>query len=196
MRLICAFLFWSIFFTAVPLWGETYQWIDDKGTTHFSDDTSSIPKKLRNKVNKIDDSISHTNAPSGTTSMHTESNLPKKTDEINAEKYKRGSAEFVALERQLNGIWNSMRQALRKRNIEAALAYFTESTRDAFRSEFTALRKDLPQIAEEMGETRLVKVEEDSLAECDLRRVENGTTFSYMLQFVRDYDGIWRIRTF
>jgi hypothetical protein len=89
-----------------------------------------------------------------------------------------------------------MRQALKMRKIEAALAYFTESSRDSFRSEFTALRKELPQIAEEMGETRLVKVEEDSFAECDLRRVENGTTYSYVLQFVRDYDGIWRIRTF
>ena len=89
-----------------------------------------------------------------------------------------------------------MRQELRAKRIEAVLTYFLESSRSSFRDEFTGLRNQLPKIADEMGEPRLVKVTDDSIAECDLRTIENGTEMSYMLQFVRDYDGIWRIHTF
>lgn len=196
MRFIYAIFIGFLIINVSPIWGETYKWEDDEGVTHFSDDVSSIPKNKKNKVKKMDDSISHTNTPAQTINKKSEHSPAIKPDEIKAEKYKRGSAEFVTLEGQLSNTWNNMRQALKVRNIEGALTYFTESTRDSFRSQFTAMKKDLPEIAKEMGEARLVKVEEDSFAECDIRRVENGETYSFMLQFVRDYDGMWRIRTF
>jgi hypothetical protein len=193
MKSISTILMCSIVFTSTPLWSETYQWSDDDGVVHFSDNSASIPAKSRNKVKRTEDAAS-TYAPPPKVNKVVESAHNNRSD-IAPNKYERGSAEFVALERQLIDSWNRMRQALKERNIETALSYFTESSRDSFRDEFTALRKKLPEIAEEMGETKLVKAD-DSFAECDLRRVENGTTFSYVLQFVRDYDGIWRIRTF
>jgi hypothetical protein len=182
---------------------ELYQWTDTNGSVHFSDNPMSVPKGKRPIVRQ-DDKAGPPPSPlqlSSTTTLQntkqvTQASPVIKADEIKPEKYKRGSAEFVTLERQLSTTWNNMRQALKVRNIEGALAYFTESTRDSFRDQFTAMKKDLPEIAKEMGEARLVKFEEDSIAECDIRRVENGETYSFMLQFVRDYDGIWRIRTF
>jgi hypothetical protein len=192
MKSISAILICSIVFTSTPLLSDTYQWTDDDGVVHFSDNSASIPAKSKKKIKRTEDSAS-TYAPPPKVNKVEES-AHKNSNEIAPNKYERGSAEFVALERQLINSWNSMRQALKGRNIEAALSYFTESSRDSFRDQFTALRKDLPKIAEEMGQTRLVKADE-YFAECDLRSVENGTTFSYVLQFVRDYDGIWRIRT-
>jgi hypothetical protein len=193
-------LCFSILISSTPLWGETFQWVDDSGVTHFSDNASLIPRKHRNNATKIEDSHFDTYVPPKTADKHFKAlhEFKRADDTVTSEpeKFKMGSAEFVVLERQLVDIWNRMRHELKAKKIEAALAYFTESSRDSFRSQFTALRHQLPKIAGEMGETRLVKVSDDVFAECDLRREENGTTYSYMLQFVRDYDGVWRIRTF
>lgn len=193
MRSISTIILCSIVFTSTPTWSETYQWTDDDGVVHFSDNSASIPPKSRNKVKRAQDTTPTYTPPSIINKVVESAHNDRA--EIAPNKYERGAAEFVALERQLINSWNSMRQALKRRNIEAALSYFTESSRDSFREQFTALRKQLPKVAEEMGETRLVKADE-SFAECDLRSVENGATFSYMLQFVHDYDGVWRIRTF
>jgi hypothetical protein len=33
---------------------QTYRWVDDKGTVHFTDDPSKIPERYRNQVKTID----------------------------------------------------------------------------------------------------------------------------------------------
>ena len=38
-----------------PLCAETYSWLDDNGTFHFTEEYSSIPKKYRKKVNRRGD---------------------------------------------------------------------------------------------------------------------------------------------
>jgi len=38
-----------------PLHAESYSWLDDNGTFHFTEDYSRIPKKYRNKVNRRGD---------------------------------------------------------------------------------------------------------------------------------------------
>ncbi len=35
---------------AVPVFAETYKWVDDRGTVNFADDLGSVPKKYRKKV--------------------------------------------------------------------------------------------------------------------------------------------------
>ncbi|NVN91881.1 MAG: hypothetical protein HXX11_14940 [Desulfuromonadales bacterium] len=35
----------------VPVGAETYSWLDESGTFHFTEDLSRVPKKYRNKVN-------------------------------------------------------------------------------------------------------------------------------------------------
>ena len=196
MRKISKIVFSVIILTSIPVWGDTYQWTDDEGVMHFSDDVSSKPKKFRYSVKKNEGAISIQQIPPVTMNKSKESKQDDNAGRIDHEKYKRGSAEFQILEGQLITSWNRMRQELRAKRIEAVLTYFLESSRSSFRDQFTKLRNQLPKIADEMGEPRLVKVTDDSIAECDLRTIENGTEMSYMLQFVRDYDGIWRIHTF
>ena len=36
-------------------WGETYRWVDDKGTIHFTEDYGSIPEKYRGRVQERKD---------------------------------------------------------------------------------------------------------------------------------------------
>jgi len=48
---------------AAPLYAESYSWVDDSGTFHFTEDYSRIPKKYRNKVNRRGDMSEQTQAP-------------------------------------------------------------------------------------------------------------------------------------
>jgi predicted aspartyl protease len=47
-----------IFMTAFLAWGEFYQYQDDKGTIHFTDDQGKIPKEYRDKQRVRDAGIS------------------------------------------------------------------------------------------------------------------------------------------
>ncbi len=47
--LLMALLLWPL-----PLLAETYTWVDEHGTVNFTDDYSSIPKKFRKKVKRMD----------------------------------------------------------------------------------------------------------------------------------------------
>ena len=49
--LISALILGSALFAA----GETYKWTDDRGVIHFSDDSSSIPRRYRNRVKTMED---------------------------------------------------------------------------------------------------------------------------------------------
>ncbi|MBI4653546.1 MAG: hypothetical protein HY752_00870 [Nitrospirae bacterium] len=102
------------------------------------------------------------------------------------------AAELDAL---LRAKWEAMKTALINGDIEGAVNYFAENSKDSFRQQFAALSQVLPQIVADMGSINMVNTGEN-YAEYDLRTVRNGTTYSFQLLFVRDVDGIWRIRSF
>jgi hypothetical protein len=111
-------------------------------------------------------------------------------------KYKRGSAEFSALENELISSWDRMRNELKQKRIGAALIYFTEKSRQSFRTRFKSIENQLPKVAIEMDGLKLINVSNNVLAECDFRSTVNGSILSHMVQFVLDSDGEWRIKTF
>ncbi len=49
MRLITA-LFIILAILVASSYGETYRWVDEKGTVHFTDDLSTIPEKYRSNA--------------------------------------------------------------------------------------------------------------------------------------------------
>ncbi len=99
------------------------------------------------------------------------------------------------MDNQLKTKLDGMKTAMVNGDIEGAISYFAEDSRNSFRQQFTALSSILPQIASEMGAITLVNVKGD-MAEYDLRVVRSGTTYSFQLIFIRDKDGVWRIRSF
>jgi hypothetical protein len=88
-----------------------------------------------------------------------------------------------------------MKISLSGGNIEGAVSYFSEESRASFRQQFTALSQVLPQVVADMGTFSLVN-SNDNVTEYDLRTVRNGVIYSFQVKFVRDADGIWRIRSF
>lgn len=99
------------------------------------------------------------------------------------------------LDNLLKNKWEEMKAALMRGDVEGAVGYFAEGSKNNLRQQFTALSSILPQIASEMGAITLVNVKGNT-AEYDLRVVRNGITYSFQLIFVCDKDGIWRIRSF
>lgn len=45
----------SLLLMSQPLGAETYSWVDDAGTWNFSEDLSSVPKKYRKKMRRLED---------------------------------------------------------------------------------------------------------------------------------------------
>jgi hypothetical protein len=45
-------LIWLVFYCAVSWGQEVYQWADEKGVLHFTDDLSLVPERYRTKVQK------------------------------------------------------------------------------------------------------------------------------------------------
>ena len=99
------------------------------------------------------------------------------------------------LDRLLKAKWEGMKTKLASQDVEGALNFFTEQSQDSFRTNFTVLAPYLPEIISGMGEFNLVKVTEH-FAECDIRSVRNGETYSFLVLFVQDYSGKWGIRSF
>jgi len=99
------------------------------------------------------------------------------------------------LDNLLQGKWNSMRTALAAGDVTAAVVNFSNISKDLYQQRFTSRSVYLYQIAAGMGDIAMVNVKGD-LAEYDLRDVINGVPCSFYLLFVKDKNGIWKIRNF
>jgi predicted component of type VI protein secretion system len=95
--------------------------------------------------------------------------------------------------------WEGMKEALAGQNVEEALTYFTQVSRELYNEMFTALRAQLPQIAQEMQNIQFIH-SENNTSKYRIREPElyDGQTVSitYYIYFVLDKDGIWRIYKF
>ena len=67
--------------------------------------------------------------------------------------------------------------------------------RDDYRDLFTALVPQLPQIDLILTDISAVSFDEDR-AEYQMIRVDGGVRLSYFILFVRDADGLWRLKFF
>ena len=91
--------------------------------------------------------------------------------------------------------WNAMKAALRRGDVDAALQFIRIDSRQRYREMFTHLTVDLAQIDTVLTDIKPVKIDAMG-AEFEMLRVEDGKTYSYFVLFVRDYDGIWRVKSF
>lgn len=93
--------------------------------------------------------------------------------------------------------WDGMRAALKAGSIETAVSYFALGTREGYTNMFRALADAgaLADAVSRMGEVRVVETMGNA-AEGDMRVIEDGKEYSFYVLFVKDDDGIWRIRSF
>ena len=105
----------------------------------------------------------------------------------------------VELDVLLKAKWEEMKSFLIDNNIEAALNYFHESSKENYQEIFSLLIDRLPEIASAMREIELISVK-DRVAKYRIKREEEvqGQLYdiTYYIYFVKDLNGLWRIESF
>ena len=92
-----------------------------------------------------------------------------------------------------------MKNALTNGNIEGALAYFHESSKEEYQEVFNFLTDRIPYIAASMREIQLIYLV-DRVAKYRIKKEEEvqGQTFdiTYYIYFIKDLNGLWHIESF
>lgn len=91
--------------------------------------------------------------------------------------------------------WEGMRDALKNGDVEGAVAYFTERSKDRYRMVFEALRDQLPQIVDTFTEFNIRKLYEN-YAEYVVVANEGGKLYAYPGMLQKDGSGIWKFKDF
>jgi hypothetical protein len=103
------------------------------------------------------------------------------------------------LDSLLRSKWGGMKGALANQNVDEALNYFAEESRQLFSEVFAALYTQLPQIAQEMQDIQLI-YSKNNTSKYRIRKTESYggqmLTITYYIYFIVDRDGIWRIYRF
>ncbi len=95
----------------------------------------------------------------------------------------------------LKGKWEGAKGALKNKDIEGALGYFVERSKERYRTIFEALKDQLPAILDTFVEFNIADVY-DNIAGYEIVANENGILYSYPGLFMRDTSGLWKFRDF
>jgi len=99
------------------------------------------------------------------------------------------------LDALLRAKWEAMTNSLSIGDTTTALTYISSDTRATYEDMFNALTGQLPSIMSTRTEFNLISIK-DTAAKYELVTLENGTTYSYEVIFIRDTNGIWMIRDY
>ena len=88
-----------------------------------------------------------------------------------------------------------MKDALRRGDLAGGLQLIASGSRDNYREMLSALTVPLSQIDDVLKDVTLERFDEDR-AEYEMLRIDNGVLMSHFVVFVRDADGIWRVKFF
>lgn len=95
----------------------------------------------------------------------------------------------------LQSKWTAMKNALRTGNTASAADYIVKSKKSIYQNVFNSLTIPFSEIDQVL--TNITYVGQRGLnIEYEMFRVESGDTISYMVLFVLDEDGVWRIKFF
>lgn len=95
----------------------------------------------------------------------------------------------------LKGKWMSMINALNSGDTTKALSQISSNSQAAYKTMFGVLSSQLPSILVTAREFNLIKIT-DNVAKYKLLTSESGKTYSYEVIFIRDNDGLWKIKEF
>ena len=89
-------------------------------------------------------------------------------------------------------LWNGMNEALMRGDVSGAAQYLNEGAKRKYLPVFKALEPQFPQIVASYSPLRRVSVSED-ISEYAIVRNFNGQNRLYLIYFLRDVDGVWRV---
>lgn len=89
-------------------------------------------------------------------------------------------------------VWDAFRAALARGDVDGAAGFVALEARERYRRVFSDLQADLPSIAAAMAAiTPAVITPEYATASCT--RIRDGVSEAFLIHFLRDGDGVWRI---
>lgn len=91
--------------------------------------------------------------------------------------------------------WNGMNAKLINQDAEGALAFIVSNSHEMYRYNFDLMRDILPAIIQSMSEINLDELR-DGLAKYSMNAIQDGVEYSFYVEFVKDIDGLWKIRFF
>lgn len=99
----------------------------------------------------------------------------------------------------LTAKWSGMKTALVDGNIDTALNYFSDTSKEKYREIFEALGPRLPEVSSAMRDIEMINVD-DKIAKYRIKKEEilQGQPYdiTYFIYFSKNPDGIWKIKSY
>lgn len=101
-------------------------------------------------------------------------------------------SDITNMDAMLRGIYSGILDRLRVGAIDGALNSVSSEIQDKYQTIFNTLQSNLPTIVDQLGtlQTGTIGV---NLAEYAIVRNESGVDRAYLIYFIRDENGVWRI---
>ncbi|MDA8240480.1 MAG: PKD domain-containing protein [Nitrospiraceae bacterium] len=103
------------------------------------------------------------------------------------------------LDGSLRNIWDAFKAKLSVQDVVGGVNFMSGATRDSYQQALNIILSDLPQMISDMQAIELIYVKDDT-AKYRINRVQDidGTqvTITYYIYFMKDSDGLWKIREF
>jgi len=96
------------------------------------------------------------------------------------------------MDQKFKAIWSGMHNAVAAGNKDAALASLSETARAKYGPVFDLLKDDYAQLMASFSVPSATAIDSD-IAEYAVNRVINGESRIFLIYFMRDLDGVWRI---
>lgn len=106
-----------------------------------------------------------------------------------------GEPMDAVVDKELKAVWASMIDRLSAGDIEAAVGYFTYSSRWKYKEEFTLAKDKLPEISAKMGNIEPVYIKDDD-AKYRVRIRDEDNEYTHYIWFRKDIFGRWKIDKF
>ena len=89
-------------------------------------------------------------------------------------------------------LWSGMNSALTRGNVAQAAGYLNQSAKRKYTPVFAALKPNFPQIVASYSPLQRLSVSE-TIGEYAIQRAANGQNRVYLIYFLKDTDGVWRV---
>ena len=103
------------------------------------------------------------------------------------------------LDALLRAKWHGMKQALMDGDVERALGYFVDRSREKYRKAFNVITNKLPQIISDMQDIEMIYIK-NGIAKYRINRIHviegEPVTIAYYIYYTVDVNGVWKIDKF
>ncbi|OGW38146.1 MAG: hypothetical protein A2Y97_01475 [Nitrospirae bacterium RBG_13_39_12] len=95
----------------------------------------------------------------------------------------------------LKGKWEGMKEAMVIGDTNYALRYISSSAQEMYSYNFELMKDILPSIVQSMSDINLDELE-DGVAKYHMNAIQDGTGYSFYVEFIKDDGGLWKILFF